>query len=242
MAYPNQQAGLLVANGWKHDSKIVKLDKGLPITFCKNAAFNHPYGLAFIEDTLYVTSQNNLLIATVSLTTGQVIDPAFTTIEGKVRGIASDSLRSRLFVAGHNVVKILDSTNATVIRTIPFDNPIGVYFHAPSNSLLVGSNADAKGLVHRVDLATFHVDATPYQTPHGGMDHPAGLLVYGDFLYALGQDNRQLLKFDFQSKEYKGKLIEDLPNDPEQILAIPQSVLTQFVMVPDYGSDTDVVL
>jgi hypothetical protein len=52
------------------------------------------------------------------------------------------------------------------------------------------------------------------------MLHPAGLAVYKNQLFVLGQIKQQLLAFDIPSSQYLGKIITGLPDAPEQILIV----------------------
>jgi hypothetical protein len=56
---------------------------------------------------------------------------------------------------------------------------------------------------------------------HESLVHPAGLTVLHDVLYVLEQQHRALLTFQASSGAFKGKLIDDLADSPEDILISP---------------------
>lgn len=165
------------------------------------------------------------------------------------RGIAVDEERRVMFLAERYAYKVscwsLDFDDATKrpkekLFEIDVDHPIGVTYDAKSRRLFVASDADDK---EQANVRRFHIDRVDkapkieaVYKPHKDdeLAHPTGIeLVYlrrsdeevfggegGAVVLVLGQKKRALYAFDALTTKYLGKVIEDFPDDPEDLLVL----------------------
>jgi len=207
---------LLIANSYKKDSKLMILDNicgGTAKLWVKSDNLEHPYGLVQHNDgNIYVSNQD------LNTVVGFTSNTNYTSITYNIpapRGIAIT--HNKLYAASkqNNCIMIFDLISSRYIGPIQVHIPIGVTI--VNDIIYVGSSKD--NVVYAFDSET-HKQVQVFRTPNSALDHPAGMSVDGDILYVLGQANKQVLRFNIRTGGYLGKLIQNLPDRPENLIIV----------------------
>jgi len=215
---------LFVANSFKGDSRLLIVDNygfGSVSTFT-TTNLAHPYGLAVCPSSniLYATNQDNNLVTQYDLKSGKPVGSGVFAKVSNPRGVACDESGHVLVASeGSNALLVYD-LQGNLLLSLPVYHPTGVT--AANGIVFVSSDDPTNPAVYSYEIATGK-SLNTFKTPHDGLNHPAGLVVDEEDLYALGQDKQELLHFKAFTGEYVGKLAENLPDLPEAIFVVPDN-------------------
>lgn len=92
-------------------------------------------------------------------------------------------------------------------------DPIGLYVDEEQRLLFIGSNG-SPAAVYAYNLDTRALNRT---FTDSGLNHPAGLVSYGESLFVIDQKAQSVLEFNVASGELVGTPIASFPDVPEQI-------------------------
>jgi hypothetical protein len=167
----------------------------------ENMGLDHSYGICFDdEDNMYISSQHtdNVLHFYKNTFRPMPLPPLLAGIDYRmhyfpgtfvqfgqpkehdktqqgVRAIAY--VEGRIWIA-HEVISgiaIADLTTGSINEIVPFDNPIGLYYHEDRNTVFVSCKSkEIGGIVYAMDVNTFEILQT-YENKR--MIHPTGMCI-----------------------------------------------------------------
>jgi len=234
---------LLVLNAYKKDSAVLQYgscdDDGHrrfeQVVFSRaahNKAMEHPYGIALGPDGyIYVSSQDTFTVLRFQLDgspgprpkaikkedTSKKMAGAFVVFPAgeDVRGITFDE-KGTLYVSNKVHGVMMFDRDGFQIGLIEVEKPIGLLYSTERESVFIGSTQG-----HHSQVLEYNVhDHTLKATYHakGYLNHPAGMVVYKDTLYAVSQSDGTIIEFNLNKGKYKRTVNGDLPDIGEHLL------------------------
>lgn len=214
---------LFVASAHSSRSKIVLAHKcnrsdSDAKTFAVDG-LDHPYGIGFYQGALYASNQNTDQVVRfwVADGLGAKAHP-FAEVKNP-RGLAIDR-KGRVWVASTKKGLFIFDANkdGKLIKNIDITHAVGVAIdHDGTGVIYVGSVDGKNSGIYAISPSTLEpIKKLTVPKPHK-LTHPAGLAIVDDRLLVVEQDEEVLYSFCTRTGTFKGAVLTNLPERPEQI-------------------------
>jgi DNA-binding beta-propeller fold protein YncE len=186
-------------------------------------SLDHPYGITqgLVNDELFVWVSNQDTYDIIQYSSnGTYIQTLSLFNQDALRGIAFDQNKQVLYIADEtqNAVLAYDAVNNQLVSSlsIPITSPVGLYIDPVSYILYIGSKNKHNSLVGAFSLSD---RSFLYNYSDSTLEHPAGIALYQDQLFVLGQKAGTLLVFNTTDQStITNSLISNFPDTVEQII------------------------
>jgi len=221
MAYDPLLDQLYYVNAYQEDSKLLRADSvssgsayGQVLTSTNLA---HPYGIAYANNTLYISNQGTHQVTKYFTTNLQAIQPTFAAV-GDPRGVALDRTGG-LWVADKVTNSIIRySPEGRPTLQVPVSWPIAVVIH---NDLVYATSRDGPINVLTFDVNTGRATNRTYSA--AAVTTPCGVVVHEptNSLFVMTQKPNRIHRFNFLQRTYIGPVTDLLEDIPQHIIIVP---------------------
>lgn len=244
----HEREHLLVAEAWKENSRVLRYSRCNPDLGHRRELLDvlvdatdpnsdangmiHPYGFAKKSNAdpyFYVSAQGTRTVlrfrkddgtpatfpkGLLTLNATHSLGTFVTLGDDEVRGVAFDA-QGVLYVSNKQKGVMAYDKDGFLLGILPggAKRPISVHYCTHRNSLWVG--CAKQHVIYEYDASTWQI---MQEISHKKLNHPAGLLAYGDSLFVISQGSNELLQFSIATGGFEAVVLNDLQDAGERVV------------------------